>query len=311
VSSGNSRGYVLTALRTQLSLQSAIFRHALRAAVAAAAGTAIMIKFDVPHGIWLPMTTLVVLQPEFGGTLSRAVQRTIGTAAGAVIAGLLLAGLHGTLALEFSVVILLFAALFVQRRRYGLGVTFLTPLIVLLLATSIGDPWTDKIAGAALGIIAGYLLWPQWERERIPAQLARAIRANLDYMVQVFAALGGATVPSEWMGELRRRAEIATGNAEAGFQRLLSEPRIQRGRIARSFALVTYIQRLETARDRARDPCGRHFASRHRIASPATAPQTTQEDTAKAVAENGMPTAMSILRRRPGSLAIKIAGARQ
>jgi uncharacterized membrane protein YccC len=32
-----------------------------------------------------------------GGTLSRAFQRTGGTVAGAVIAGLLLAGLHGTL----------------------------------------------------------------------------------------------------------------------------------------------------------------------------------------------------------------------
>ena len=69
--------------------------------------------------------------------------------AGAVIAGLLLAGLHGTLALEIAVIILLFAALFVQRRRYGLGVTFLTPLIVLLLATSTGDPWIDSdVVGA-------------------------------------------------------------------------------------------------------------------------------------------------------------------
>ncbi len=248
----NPRGYLLGALRAQLSLRSAIFRHALRVAVAAAAGTAIMIKFEVPHGIWLPMTTLVVLQPEFGGTLSRAFQRTAGTVAGAVIAGLLLAGLHGTLALEIAVIILLFAALFVQRRRYGLGVTFLTPLIVLLLATSTGDPWIDTldrimdtVAGAALGITAGYLLWPEWERERIPAQLARAIRANRDYMLQIFDALSGATRPSERIGELRRQAEIAAGNAEAGFQRLLSEPRIHRGRIARAFVLMTYIQRLE------------------------------------------------------------------
>jgi uncharacterized membrane protein YccC len=139
-----------------------------------------MIRFEVPHGIWLPMTTLVVLQPEFGGTLTRTVERTIGTVAGAVIAGALLAALHGTVMLEFAVVALLFVALFVLRRRYSLGVTFLTPLIVLLLTTSIGDPWIDTldrviytIAGAGVSLIAGYLLWPQWERERLPAQLAR------------------------------------------------------------------------------------------------------------------------------------------
>jgi uncharacterized membrane protein YccC len=251
-SSENPPGYVFTANRAQLSPQSAVFRHAIRVAVGAAVGTAIMIRFELPHGIWLPMTTLVVLQPEFGGTLSRAVHRTLGTAAGAMIAGLLLGGLHGTLMLELAVVALLFAALFVQRRRYGLGVTFLTPLIVLLLATTIGDPWTDTLdrvmdtaAGATLGLFAGYFVWPQWEREPLPAQLARAIRTNRNYMVQVFEALSGTTPPSEELGEFRRQAEIATGNAEAGFQRLLSEPRIQRGRIARAFALVTYVQRLE------------------------------------------------------------------
>ena len=139
-----------------------------------------------------------------------------------------------------------------QRRRYGLGVTFLTPLIVLLLATSVGSPWLDTVhriidttAGAALALAAGYLLWPQWERERVPDQLARAIRANRNYMSLIMAALARATAPPEGLGELRRQAEIATGNAEAGFQRLLGEPRIHRGRIARAFALTTYIQRLE------------------------------------------------------------------
>jgi uncharacterized membrane protein YccC len=205
VTSKNPRGYVVTALGAKLSLRSAIFRHALRVALGAAVGAAIMIKFDLPHGIWLPMTTLVVLQPEFGGTLSRAVQRTVGTAAGAVIAGLLLGGLHGTTE----------------------------------------DRVMDRVAGAALGLIAGYLLWPQWERERLPAQFAKAIRANRDYMVQVFASLGSAELPSERIGEFRRQAEMASGNAEAGFQRMLSEPRIHRGRIARAFALVIYIQRLE------------------------------------------------------------------
>src|SRR5919206_160450 len=122
----NPPGHALTAVRAQLSLKSAIFRHALRVAAASAAGTAVMIGLDLPHGLWLPMTALVVLQPEFGGTFSRALQRTAGTVAGAAIAGLLLATLHGTFALNLVLTVLLFAALFVQRRRYGLGVTFLT-----------------------------------------------------------------------------------------------------------------------------------------------------------------------------------------
>jgi uncharacterized membrane protein YccC len=293
---GDSSGYVLSAIRAQLSPQSAIFRHAVRVAVAAAVGTAIMVRFELPHGIWLPMATLVVLQPEFGGTLSRAVQRTIGTAAGAVIAGALLAGLHGTLMLELVVVALLFAALFVQRRRYGLGVTFLTPLIVLLLATSIGDPWTDTLdrvidtaAGAALGLFAGYFVWPHWERERLPGLLARAVRAERDYMVQVFTALGGAALRSEEIGEFRRRAEIAAGNAEAAFQRLLSEPRIQRGRIARAFAIVTYIQRLERHLIALASHIGSISLPEVEVRALLRLLQRAQEDVADAVAQDRTP----------------------
>jgi uncharacterized membrane protein YccC len=246
------RGRAIAAIRAQLSLRSAVFRHALRVAVASAAATAIMLWLDLPHGIWLPMTTLVVVQPEFGGTFARALERTAGTMAGAATAGLLLSTLHGPMALELAVTGLLFAAFFVQRRRRGLGVTLLTPLIVLLLATSVGSPWLDTlyrvlytIAGAALGLIAGYLLWPEWERQRVPDQLANAIRANRRYMLQVLQALTGAATPPEALGETRRQAEIATGNAEAGFQRLLTEPRKHRGGIALAFALITYVQRLE------------------------------------------------------------------
>jgi uncharacterized membrane protein YccC len=190
----------------------------------------------------------------------------------------------------------LFAALFVQRRRYGLGVTFLTPLIVLLLATGIGDPWTDTLdrvldtaAGAALGLFAGYFVWPQWERERLPAQLARAIRANRGYMVQVFAALVGTPPPPEGIGEFRRQAEIAAGNAEAGFQRLLAEPRMHRGRIARAFALVTYIQRLERHLIALASHIGGISLPEVEVRALLRLLETGQQDVADAVAEDRTP----------------------
>ena len=88
-----------------------------------------------------------------------------------MLAGLLLATLNGTAVFEPLIIMLLFAAFFVLRRRYGLGVAFLTPLVILILATANTSPWwdtfervVDTILGAALGLGAGYLLWPQWER---------------------------------------------------------------------------------------------------------------------------------------------------
>src|SRR5215210_3747460 len=180
-----------------------------------------------------------------------AAARTPGTVAGAALAGLMLATLNGTAVFEPLIIALLFAAFFVLRRRYGLGVTFLTPLVVLILATADTSPWwdtweriVDTILGAAIGLGAGYLLWPQWERERLPGLLARALRANRAYLASVLKGLG-ETVPSPDLAQLRRTAEIETGNAEAAFQRLLAEPRKHWGPMAQAFAIVTYLQRLE------------------------------------------------------------------
>ena len=62
-----SGGFALGAIRAQLSFSSAIFRHALRVATAGSINTAVMLWVNSTW-IWLPMTTFVVLQPEFGST---------------------------------------------------------------------------------------------------------------------------------------------------------------------------------------------------------------------------------------------------
>ena len=78
----------------------------------------------------------------------------------------------------------------------------------------------------------------------MPRLAARALRANRAYMASVLRGLSDAEAPAD-LGQLRRTAEIETGNAEAAFQRLLTEPRKHRGRMAQAFAIVTYLQRLE------------------------------------------------------------------
>lgn len=248
---GSGPQEALAAIGAQLTPQSAIFRHALRVAIVSAIGAAAIVLLELPHGLWLPMTALVILQPDYGATFSRALQRTVGTIAGAVLAGILLVTLHGTPMFDIAIGLLLFATFALLRRRYGWGVTFLTPLIILLLGTSGADTWmdvvariVDTLAGAGLAIVVGYALWPLWQRERLAPRLAQAIVADKSYVAAVLVALVDKADRSARLPELQRRAEIEGVNAEAAFQQMLSEPRHQRGRIPPAFALTTYIQRL-------------------------------------------------------------------
>jgi uncharacterized membrane protein YccC len=244
-------GAALRTLRAHLTPDSAIFRHALRVAVVAALGTAVITRYDLGHGIWLPMTALIILQPEYGGTINRALQRTAGTVAGAVVAGVLIVAVHGGAAFDAAIAALLFATFALIRRRYGYAITFLTPIVMLLIGAGSADPWIDlaeRIAytavGAVLALAAGYGLWPQWERERLSDRLARAIRADCDYLVATLTGLATAAPPDAALAQLRRRAEIAVGNADAAFQRMLGEPAHRRARVDSGFTLLVYIHRL-------------------------------------------------------------------
>lgn len=251
VAGGATASGLIDPVRSHLSLKSAIFRHALRVAVVTSACAAIAIQYDLAHGIWLPMTALVVLQPDYGGTLNRAFQRSAGTVAGSIIAGILLVTLRGTAAFDAAIVVLLFATFFLIRRHYGRAIAFLTPLIILLVGLSGSNPWQDvldrvefTLLGAVAALGAGYALWPQWERERLPDRLAAAVRAGKRYVTAVMDSLAGTAPPVETLGPLRRAAEIEVTNVDAAFQRVVAEPSRQRGRLGKLFVLTVYIHRL-------------------------------------------------------------------
>jgi len=244
------RGTVSDALRAHITPRSAIFRHATRVGVVTACDTALLVHLRLPHGIWLPLTSLVILQPDYGGTLTRALHRSLGTIVGAVIAGALLATVHGTVAYNVTIGALLFAMFLVIRRNYGYGITFLTPIIILLIGMSSAQPWIDlaervayTVVGAALALAAGYLLWPQWERDQLRDRLARAIRANQAYVSAVLQALTPGGQPTDLVA-LRRQAEMAVANADAGFQRMLAEPGRRVQILPVGFNLLVHLHRI-------------------------------------------------------------------
>lgn len=238
-------------LRANLTLDSLILRHALRVAFATAGGTALFLFARVPHGIWIPLTTLIILQPHLGATLTRAFERTAGTLLGAAVAGGLLLLLHDTPGIDAAILVCFFFTLIFFRRRYWVAVMFLTPLIILLLSLLTHAPWleiTERIAdtliGALIALVAGYLLWPSWEARRLPEQLADAVQADHDYLMALLGSLATGNEPEHPLPVLRGRAELAAANTEAALERMLSEPRRVRAQVSRTVALVTHLQRL-------------------------------------------------------------------
>src|SRR5581483_9214004 len=60
-------------LLDSLTPDSLMFRHALRIAIATSAGVAFYTVLHIAHGFWIPLTALIILKPDFGGTRQRII----------------------------------------------------------------------------------------------------------------------------------------------------------------------------------------------------------------------------------------------
>ena len=155
------------AFRSNLSLESTSFRHALRFGAALAAGVATYWLIGMSeHGFWIPLTILFVLRPEEDETFHRLILRAVGTAIGLVFATALAEWLRGDeIAIALALTVATAFAYGLLTVQYALFTAAITTYAVLL-ADSIGEPALraadERALGTAIGIaIAGaaFLLW--------------------------------------------------------------------------------------------------------------------------------------------------------
>ncbi|HET8941150.1 MAG TPA: FUSC family protein, partial [Rudaea sp.] len=215
----------MATVRSNLRLSSVAARHAIRCGVCLALAVAGARHADIAHGYWIPMTTAIVLKPDFAGTLSIGILRVIGTLLGLALATALV---HFAFGSDWQRVALLALLCFGFRQlttmHYGIGVMLLTGLIVVLLSFEGQSPagtMTARAIGTSFGsglALLAYLLWPTWERGRVRESLADLLDAYRRYFLSVVDDDPHARV------QARRAGRSARTNAQASMDRLRGEP---------------------------------------------------------------------------------------
>jgi uncharacterized membrane protein YccC len=216
----------LAILRANVRLSSIACRHALRCGVCLAIAVAGERMLNLSHGFWIPMTTAIVLKPDFAGTFSFGLLRVIGTLAGLALATALV---HFAFGADWQRIVLLAVLCFGFRElttvHYGIGVMLLTALIVVLLTfegIAPGETMSARALGTSLGsalALLAYVVWPTWERGRVRAALAAMIDAYRGYFVAVLED------SNRVRADIRAVARSARTNAQASLDRLRGEPR--------------------------------------------------------------------------------------
>jgi len=215
-------------------------RHAIRAALAIAAGYAVAVSMPWgSHDYWILLTIVVVLRGSLSQTLERRNHRVAGTLLGCVLAvGLLSAHLSALGLLAVLTVAQAIAHSFAVRRYLitAVAATVLGLLQAHMLNTgaaplfALFERIADTLIGAALAWAFCYVL-PSWERGQIPALVARVLTAQARH-ARLALGLGQLqTVDSspelEWRLARREAFDSLSALVQAT-QRSLSEPRAVR-----------------------------------------------------------------------------------
>lgn len=218
-------------LAANLSFQSTVFRHAIRMAVCVGIGETIGLSLNLQRTYWLPMTIAIVLKPDFTATFSRGILRIAGTLAGLLVATALFHFLHTGVASDIALLTgFAFLLRWIGPANYGIFVTAVSSLVVLLIASTGVDPKpviaaraVNTVIGGALALTA-YWLWPTWEQTRIAPVLANLIESYRNYFGAVAGAYAGRS--DAGLDATRSAARVARANAEAFIGRIASEPGI-------------------------------------------------------------------------------------
>jgi uncharacterized membrane protein YccC len=207
--------------------------------------------FNIDHGYWIPLTMMIVIQPYYGATLKKSFQRIIGTLGGTIVGGLIMLL---PLPKEAFVVLLIFVSFFVAyflRNNYKIGVFFVTVMMVVMMQLSQSASWEligwrilSTLIGAGLAIIAGYVFWPVWEKERFPALVKEALEQNRNYLQAVIRYYNEELPAGESWGKYRRAAEGANNNLFASVQRMYEEPKHIQENVEKYFAVTGVVIRI-------------------------------------------------------------------
>ncbi len=226
----------LGTLRAMLNLSPqvdrSLTRFVLRLGTLLVPSVLVQAWLGIPHGYWLGLTLVVVMQPDYGSTRQRAAERVLGTLLGSVLAsGLLFLKLPHAVLLSAAALNAFLFALFLKR-RYDIAVVFLTLMVVLLTETGGPVDWrltverlACTLAGGGLALLAAHFFWPSWEKDRFQPLMKEALRANCSYIGLLCQRLREGTGRGPELIPVKRRLETANSRVFGSLQRMYGEPK--------------------------------------------------------------------------------------
>jgi uncharacterized membrane protein (TIGR01666 family) len=215
-----------------ITFSSSTFRHSLRVSIVMLIGFAISRSLEFSHSYWILLTILVISKPGFSLTKQRNYQRLIGTVIGAFVGMAVLTYIHDKHTLFMILLFCMIGTYSFQRKNYVVSVLFMTPYILILFdflgmgGLSIArERIYDTLIGSGIALIASYVLFPNWEHEKLKDAMIDTLKANLAYYEQVTLLYFERSENLTNYKVARKEVYVTSANLASLFQRMFSEPK--------------------------------------------------------------------------------------
>ncbi len=250
-------------VKSNLTTDSLLFRHAIRMSIALTAGYGIIQGLGLERGYWILLTTLFVCQPNYASTRQKLKARIIGTLAGLLI-GVPLLTLFPSLESQLVFIVISGVMFFAFRiNNYGYATGFIT-ILVLFCFNQLGEGYAvvlprlaDTLTGCALAVFAVYFILPDWQSKRLHKVMAEAVDANKQYLGQIIGQYRIGKKDNLSYRIARRHAHNQDSALALAVSNMLAEPGKYRAATDESYrfltlnhALLSYISALGAHRTR-------------------------------------------------------------
>ncbi|ROZ88792.1 FUSC family protein [Gordonia sp. OPL2] len=218
-----------TAERARLSRPGpALIASAARLALCTGLAYTAFFTLTLAHGYWIALTVALVMKPDLGSIFSRAVLRSAGTVAGAVIGVTVSAVLVEPQIAAIAIAVLAACLPWAMARSYLWQALFLTPLVMILIDLvvpheSVLDLGGARVAttfvGGLIVVVFGYLIWPSQRHIRIAEPFDATLSDVAHYARDIVDEVGPRRIGIDRQSVYRQLSDT-----RVSLQRTLSEP---------------------------------------------------------------------------------------
>ena len=216
-------------------------------------------SFHFHRSYWIPLScAAVMLGSTIVTTFHRAIQRSIGTVIGILVASLVLSMQPEGLVIALVMMLLTFFTELFIVRNYALAATFFTPNALLIAETTtqmhdvsyfISARLVDIVIGSVIGLLGTFLIGRHSASSRLPHLIAKTLRSQAQFLFVLFVGGGGGNMSRGgtervWETDERRKMQTNLANLKTVYTTALGEIPVDRTALQFLWPVIFSIEQL-------------------------------------------------------------------